>query len=74
MTTVSHYLQSRCPTLKFKCEHCSDVTKCGICFENNILDSLLLDLKISESQTKKRVSFEPIEYSKNATSSRKTLQ
>jgi hypothetical protein len=73
MPTVSHYLQSRCPTLKFKCDHCSDVTKCGICFENNILDSLLVDLKISESQTKKRVSFEPLESSEHAASSRKTL-
>lgn len=54
MTTVSTYLHSRYPALAFKCEHCSDVSKCGICFENNILDSLLLQLKISESQTKKR--------------------
>lgn len=73
MTTVSHYLQSRHPTLKFRCEHISDVTKCGICFENNILDSLLVDLKISDSQSKKRVSFEPIDCD-HAPSAHKTFQ
>jgi hypothetical protein len=71
MTTVSAYLQSKHPSLHFKCDHCSDVSKCAICFENNILDSLLLQLKISESQSKKRVSFDSIE---DASASRKTFQ
>lgn len=74
MTTVSHYLQSKYPSLPFKCEHSNNVSKCAICFENNILDSLLLELKISESQTKKRVCFLDSDSNDHATSSRKIVQ